>query len=101
MSFGLDNPRRPGDDIQVRGSLGIWFVKPVSARGREWFQKSTGSVERQIVVERRGEDVFTALIDGFEQLKLQVVINPPSNTTKIRKIVSERLSHWRKSQIVM
>ncbi len=101
MSLCIPNPRRRGDDIQVRGSLGIWFVKPVSARGREWFRKSTGSVERQIVVERRGEDVFTALIDGFEKLGFQLVINPPSDTTKIRKIVSERLSHWRKSQIVM
>jgi len=101
MTLCISNPRRRGDDIQVRGSLGIWFVKPVSARGREWFRKSTGSVERQIVVERRGEDAFTALIDGFEQLGLQVIINPPSNTTKIRKIVSERLSHWRKSQIVI
>jgi len=98
MSLGLPNPRRRGDDIQVRGSLGIWFVKPVSARGREWFRKSTGSVERQIVVERRGEDIFTALIDGFEQLGLQIIINPPSDTREIRRIVSERLSHWRQKQ---
>ena len=99
MSLCIPNPRRRGDDIQVRGSLGIWFVKPISKRGKEWFRTSTGSIERQIVVERRGEDVFTALIDGFEKLGFQLVINPPSDTTKIRKIVSERLSHWRKSQI--
>jgi hypothetical protein len=92
MSFGLPNPRRKGDDIQIRSALDLHIVKPVSAKGREWFRKNLGCIDQQILV----GDVLETLADSFEQLKLQIVFNPPSDTTEIRKIVSERLSNWRK-----
>jgi len=96
MTVSISNPRRRGDDIQIRSALGLISVKPVSARGREWFRKFTGSEQTQLLT----GDVETTLAYAFEQLSLQVVFNPISDTSEIRKIVSERLSHWRKSQIV-
>jgi len=101
MTLCISNPRKKGDDVQIRYALSLSIVKPISARAKAWFKENTGSTERQLIADRRGEDSFTALIDGFEQLGFQVVVNPPSNTTAIRKIVSERLDRWRKSQIVM
>ena len=94
MSLGLPNPRRRGDDIQIRSALGLISVKPVSARGREWFRKFTGSEQTQLLT----GDVETTLADAFEQLSLQVVFNPISDTSEIRKIVSESLARWRHKQ---
>jgi hypothetical protein len=95
MSFGLPNPRRKGDDVQIRSALGLHFVKPISAKGREWFMKNTRSVKQQFLV----GDVLVELIDSFEQLGFQVVVNPPAGDDMwIRKIVSERLAYWRKNQ---
>jgi len=97
MSFGYSNPRRPGDDIQIREALGLCIVKPVSAKGREWFKKNTGSIAPQLLV----GDVLETLADSFARLNLQVVFNPYSDTTEIRQIVSERLSHWRNTSQIL
>jgi hypothetical protein len=97
MSFGLDNPRRRGDDIQVRTAFDLHIIKPVSTKGREWFRKYIGSTEKQFLT----GDVIVALMNGFKQLGFQVVMNPPSDTREMRRIVSERLAVWRKKQIVM
>ena len=94
MTLCIPNPRRPGDDIQIRSALGLISVKPVSARGREWFRKFTGSEQTQLLT----GDVETTLADAFEQLSLQVVFNPISDTSEIRKIVSESLARWRHKQ---
>lgn len=91
MSLGFPNPRRPGDDVEICSALGLISLKPVSARGREWFRDFTGSEQTQFLT----DDVDTTLADAFEQLGLQVVFNPISDTTEIREIVSERLSHWK------
>ena len=69
-------------------------MKPVSPRGREWFRDFTGSEQTQFLT----EDVDATLADAFEQLGLQVVFNPISDTSEIREIVSERLSRWRQKQ---
>ncbi len=94
MTLCISNPRRPGDDIQIRSALDLHIIKPVSAKGREWFRRYTGSTEKQFLA----GDVIVALMNGFEQLGFQVVINPPSDTREIRRIVSERLARWRKEQ---
>jgi len=94
MTLCISKPRRPGDDIQIRSALGLISVKPVSARGREWFRKFTGSEQTQLLT----GDVETTLADAFEQLSLQVVFNPISDTSEIRKIVSESLARWRHKQ---
>jgi hypothetical protein len=95
MSLGIPNPRRPGDDVQIREALGLIIVKPLSGRAREWFRQNTGSETKQFLV----GDVLVELIDSFEQLGFQVVVNPPAgNDMWIRKIVSERLAYWRRNQ---
>jgi len=91
MTLQIPNPRKRGDDIQVRSALGLHYVKPVSARGREWFKKNTGSIEPQFLF----GGVLVALADSFAALGLQVVFNPPGDTREIRRIVSERLEPWR------
>ena len=94
MSFGLDNPRKRGDDVQIRTAFDLFIVKPVSAKGREWFKKNTGSVQSQLMVGA----ITETLADSFARLNLQVIWNPPSGTSEVRKIVSERLARWRNKQ---
>jgi len=96
MTLCISNPVGPGDDIAICSALGLCVVKPISRRGKSWFKKNCGSIKPQFLV----GDVEGQVADSFAQLNLQVVFNPISDTSEIRKIVSERLSHWRKSQIV-
>jgi hypothetical protein len=92
MQMCLNVPTRvvqPGDDIQIISVFGLHSVKPISAKAREWFRENTGSIEPQFLV---GDDALDFLEDSFAELNLQVIVNPDSDTSEIRRIVSDVLA---------